>query len=389
MAVTLTSSGVQFNTGTTQTSALTPGGTTDLGTLLAVSSYNTNGTYTWCPSQPTTIPATATWTTFGTSMSVSGSSPYTITQSTAPGSWTSGARTAESGVNVFAQSSPGATNQNILFGLTRTSSGVSYTDIEYAIQYGPDGTLNIYESGSFIGSFGAFNTNFICRVTYDGSYIRYYADIAGTRPIRVVAISGLTGLRFMTAIYAGGTLNNVYFGSCTQTQATTAVVKLVGGGGGAAGYTESGGAGGYSEARIDTSAVTTVTVTVGAAGTAVGYYAAAGAGGTSSFGSYCSATGGYGSNNNYNHSGGAGGSGSGGNVNLQGGGGQGHTNSIGAHQGRGGGSYFGGGASWNRSTNTGITGTGAPGAGGPGSNSDAGSAGATGGIGMVVVYTYK
>ena len=58
MAVTLTSSGVQFNTGTTQTSALTPGGTTDLGTLLAVSSYNTNGTYTWCPSQPTTIPAT-------------------------------------------------------------------------------------------------------------------------------------------------------------------------------------------------------------------------------------------------------------------------------------------------------------------------------------------
>ena len=389
MAVTLTTTGVQFATGTTQTTALTPGGTADLGTLLAVSSYNTNGTYTWTPSQPTTTPAAAAWTTFGSSMSVSGSSPYTITQSSAPSTWTSGARTTESGVNVFAQSTPSQTNNYIMFGLTRTAVGTSYTDIEYALYWVANGNLEIYESGAYIGGFGTYNTSFIGRVTYDGSYIRYYADIAGTRPIRVVAVPGLTGLRMMTAFYNGGTINNCYFGSCTQTQGTTAVVKLVGGGGGAAGYAESGGAGGYSETRIDVSAVANVTVTVGAAGTAVAYYAAGGTGGTSSFGSYCSATGGYGSNANYSHAGGAGGTGSGGNVNLQGGGGQGHCNSIGAHQGRGGGSYFGGGASWNRSTNTAVTGPAAPGAGGPGSNTDAGAAGATGGIGMVLVYTYK
>ena len=388
MAVTLTSTGIQFANGVVQTSAVSPGGTTDLGTLLAVSSYNTNGTYTWTPSQPTTTPATATWNLSGTNLSVSGSSPYTITDSSATQDWAGSMYTTESGVNVFAQASPAQTNLWWMIGLTRTP-GTSYTAIEYALYFDADGTLKVYESGSYIGTFGSYNTSFVGRVTYDGSYIRYYADIAGTRPIRVVAVSGLTGLKMQASAYGGGSINNVYFGSCTQTQATTAVVKLVGGGGGAAGYTESGGAGGYSEARIDTSAVTTVTVTVGAAGTAVGYYAAAGDGGTSSFGAYCSATGGYGSNRNYNHSGGAGGTGSGGNVNLQGGGGQGHTNSIGAHQGRGGGSYFGGGASWNRSTNTGITGTGAPGAGGPGSNSDAGATGAAGGIGMVVVYTYK
>jgi hypothetical protein len=388
MAVTLTTTGVQFATGTTQTSALTPGGTADLGTLLAVSSYNTNGTYTWTPSQPTTTPAAVTWNTAGTGISTSGSSPYTITDSSATADWNGSAYSTESGVNVFAQATPSQTTNYWMFGLTRTT-GASYASIEYAIYYEASGSLQIYESGAFIGTFGTYNTSFVGRVTYDGSYIRYYADIAGTRPLRVVAVSGLTGLKFQAAAYNGGSLNNCYFGSSTQTQGTTAVVKLVGGGGGAAGYSESGGAGGYSETRIDVSAVANVTVTVGAAGTAVAYYAAAGTGGTSSFGSYCSATGGYGSNANYSHSGGAGGTGSGGNVNLQGGGGQGHCNSIGAHQGRGGGSYFGGGASWNRSTNTAVTGPAAPGAGGPGSNTDAALAGAAGGIGMVVVYTYK
>lgn len=390
MAVTLTSTGIQFANGTVQTSALTPGGTTDLGTLLAVSSYDASGTYTWTPSQPTTIPATATWNLSGTGLSASGSNPgpYTITDSIATQDWAGSMYTTESGVNVFAQATPSQTDKWWMFGLTRTP-GTSYTAIEYALYYEQGGALKIYESGVSIGTFGTYNTSFVGRVTYDGSYIRYYADIAGTRPIRVVAVSGLTGLKMQAASHGGGSLNNVYFGSCTQTQATTATVKLVGGGGGAAGYAESGGAGGYSEARIDTTEVTTVTVTVGASGSAVGYYAAAGDGGTSSFGAYCSATGGYGSNRNYSHSGGAGGSGSGGNVNLQGGGGQGHVNSVGSHQGRGGGSYFGGGASWNRSTNTSVTGPAAPGAGGPGSNTNAGLAGAAGGIGMVVVYTYK
>jgi hypothetical protein len=390
MAVTLTTTGVQFATGTTQTTALTPGGTADLGTLLAVSSYNTNGTYTWTPSQPTTTPAAATWNLSGVSLSASGSSPgpYTITDASATQDWAGSMYTTESGVNVFAQATPSQTDKWWMIGLTRTP-GTSYTAIEYALYFQPGGIIGIYESGVDRGTYGSYNTSFVGRVTYDGSYIRYYADIAGTRPIRVVSIANLTGLKMQAASYGGGALNNCYFGSCTQTQGTTAVVKLVGGGGGAAGYSESGGAGGYSEARIDVSAVANVTVTVGAAGTAVAYYAAAGTGGTSSFGAYCSATGGYGSNANYSHAGGVGGTGSGGNVNLQGGGGQGHCNSIGAHQGRGGGGYFGGGASWNRSTNTAVTGPAAPGAGGPGSNTDAALAGATGGIGMVIVYTYK
>lgn len=168
-------------------------------------------------------------------------------------------------------------------------------------------------------------------------------------------------------------------------------VRVVGGGGGAAGYCESGGAGGYSEKTIDVSAVSTVTVTVGGGGGAVGYYAAAGDGGTSSFGAYCSATGGYGANRNWSHTGGAGGAGSAGDINLYGGTGTGHGNSMGhGALGRGGSSFYGGAPGNNRAANTGKVGPGAPGCGGPGNRTNDGSpAGGTGTPGAVIVWEYK
>ena len=185
-------------------------------------------------------------------------------------------------------------------------------------------------------------------------------------------------------------------GTWTNPGATYVIVKCVGGGGGAAGYCESGGAGGYAEGLYNISGVATVAVTVGGGGGGVGYYAAAGAGGTSSFGSYCSATGGNGSNTSYGHSGGAGGTGSGGQVNLQGGGGSGHTNSSGANtMGRGGWSYFGGGRSQVRNHgNNSLYGPqfrGAPGSGAPGQMSDGYNTnkGTPGETGIVIVYAYK
>lgn len=173
---------------------------------------------------------------------------------------------------------------------------------------------------------------------------------------------------------------------------TRVLAKVVGGGGGAAGYCESGGAGGYSEVTVDVTNVSTVTVTVGAAGTCVSYYAASGNGGTSSFGAYATATGGYGSNQNAAHTGGIGGLGSGGNINLYGGGGTGHSNSAGhGCIGTGGGSFWGGSSTINRGAVNTKIGTGAPGSGGPGSRTDDGSGGTTGRlgeVGMVVVYSF-
>lgn len=167
------------------------------------------------------------------------------------------------------------------------------------------------------------------------------------------------------------------------------LVKVQGGGGGSAGHFESGGAGGYAEALVDPfTAGSTATVTVGGGGGGVGYYAAAGDGGTSSFGTYCSATGGYGANRNYSHTGGHGGTGVSGQVVIAGGGGHGHGNGWGSFGPRGIPSYWGGGFGTRHSGGEQI-GPGAPGAGASSGTTGNGGSGKTASAGMVVVYAYS
>lgn len=119
-------------------------------------------------------------------------------------------------------------------------------------------------------------------------------------------------------------------------------VQVVGAGGGGSGFAESGGAGGMAEEVIDVTNTSSVTVTVGNPGGGTNYSGCGGGGNTSSFGSYCSASGGYGANCRQQHAGGIGGNGSGGNLNVYGGGGNGHGSyhSYGNHT--AGASYMGG-----------------------------------------------
>ncbi|CAB4167369.1 Concanavalin A-like lectin/glucanases superfamily [uncultured Caudovirales phage] len=199
------------------------------------------------------------------------------------------------------------------------------------------------------------------------------------------AISSNTGkLLSISSFPTAGTSTWTKPGGCTNV-----IVKVVGGGGGASAYCESGGAGGYSEKRIDVTAVSTVSVTVGA-GAAQAAYAGGTNGGTSSFGTYCSATGGYGSNQNFSHSGGHGGIGSSGDINLYGGSGTGHTNTSGhGALGNGGQSYWGGGNNLiGRHQNPGGFRDAAPGSGGCGGVTDAGTLGSAGQTGLVVIWEY-
>jgi hypothetical protein len=101
-------------------------------------------------------------------------------------------------------------------------------------------------------------------------------------------------------------------------------VQVQGAGGGGSGHGESGGSGGYSERIIDVTGVNSVSIGVGGAGSGTYYSGAGGNSSGSSFGNYCSASGGYGANRNNQHSGGLGGVGSGGTLNIYGGGGQPH-----------------------------------------------------------------
>lgn len=167
------------------------------------------------------------------------------------------------------------------------------------------------------------------------------------------------------------------------------LVKVVGGGGGGSGYCESGGGGGFSEKWIDVSGVTSVSVTVGAGG-AIAAYSGGNNGGTSSFGSYCSASGGYGSNTQFGHTGGSGGIGYSGDINLFGGSGTGHANSTGEGQlGRGGATYWGGSKSIDRQAASLAVGPGAPGSGGAGGRTNANYAGSAGAAGAVMIWEYR
>lgn len=119
-------------------------------------------------------------------------------------------------------------------------------------------------------------------------------------------------------------------GSYTWTKpagCTNVLVYVTGGGGGARtndnSYRGAGGGGGATAIKyIDVTNVSSVAVNVGAGGSYARNGGRGATGGTSSFGSYCSATGGIGGQTDSPYEGGLGGSASGGDINIPGGGGE-------------------------------------------------------------------
>ena len=149
-------------------------------------------------------------------------------------------------------------------------------------------------------------------------------------------VSLATGIRSMQVWTSNGTWSR-------PSGVKTIMVTVTGAGGGGSGFTESGGAGGTAQRQVDVTNVSSVSVSVGNPGGGTNYSGCGGNGNTSSFGSYCSASGGYGANCRQGRAGGIGGNGSGGNLNVYGGGGNGHGSfhSYGSHS--SGVGYFGGG----------------------------------------------
>ena len=145
-----------------------------------------------------------------------------------------------------------------------------------------------------------------------------------------------TGIRSMQVWTSNGTWSR-------PSGVKTIMVTVTGAGGGGSGFCESGGAGGTAQRQVDVTNVSSVSVSVGNPGGCTNYSGCGGNGNTSSFGSYCSASGGYGANCRQGRAGGIGGNGSGGNLNVYGGGGNGHGSfhSYGSHS--SGVGYFGGG----------------------------------------------
>jgi alpha-tubulin suppressor-like RCC1 family protein len=114
------------------------------------------------------------------------------------------------------------TNAYIMFGFTtQPTVSNSYSNINYAWYYSADTTLQIYESGSSIGSFGTYTASTKCTITYDGKYIRYIRDGIVWRTVdRTVNTITPTPLYAQAAFYTAGNgtsqysqLSNITYGS--------------------------------------------------------------------------------------------------------------------------------------------------------------------------------
>jgi hypothetical protein len=279
------------------------------------------------------------------------------------------------------------------------AAGTTYESKD-VVQFTDSGELSSYiyvnasgASGQTPSTGGTVNTTYWNKMAGGAAGIWASGLALGSAGQIVKVNSGATALEFGDA---GGGLQSIQSftssGTYTKPSGINKIKVYITGaggsgayGGGAAYAGGGGGAGGTAIELLDATSITTVAVTIASA-TSNNSGAGGSTGGSSSFGSYCSATGGQGGNVGGSISGTQqAGIGSGGTLNLRGGAGWCGEDSNNAIGGRNGGdSYWGGSGNgtYDNASQAGINGGG--GAGGYSSYQ-----GANGGAGFCVVEEYK
>ncbi|MCB9902361.1 MAG: hypothetical protein H6826_13545 [Planctomycetes bacterium] len=135
------------------------------------------------------------------------SAPDAILKQGGAFAWDSDAYSLESYPAARVSFRAGANGYAMMAGLNSDpATDQSYSSIDFAFYLQNDGTVSIYESGNWIGSFGAFTPSTQFAIDYDGATVRYYKD---NTLVRAVPLAGAK-LYFDSSIYTpGGSISNI------------------------------------------------------------------------------------------------------------------------------------------------------------------------------------
>jgi len=124
--------------------------------------------------------------------------------------------------SAYVSAQAGQTGLYGMFGLNSDpTTGSDYASLDYAWLPSADGHLYIYESGVYVGAFGAYTTADILSVAYEGSTVRYLKN--GVLQHTTGTGAGRTFYFDSTLYNPGYTLNNIQFGSAGLATTSSAV----------------------------------------------------------------------------------------------------------------------------------------------------------------------
>ena len=131
------------------------------------------------------------------------------------GTWNYDVHSVDGFQACYVKFKPGQTDKFHMLGLN-SDPGTSgdYNDLDFAWYPAESASLNIYENGTSIGSYGSYSTSTVLSITWDGSQVKYYKDGVLQRNVPFVSASPLY---FDSSFYrsTGTRVNALEFGPLT------------------------------------------------------------------------------------------------------------------------------------------------------------------------------
>lgn len=115
--------------------------------------------------------------------------------------WDAGAASTRAINSGYLEATASETNSNRMIGVSHGDSSVSYTDIDFALYLAGDGTLQVFESGTYRAQFGTYATGDRLRVALEAGVVKYYKN--GTL-LYTSAVSPVLPLRVDSSFYTPG-----------------------------------------------------------------------------------------------------------------------------------------------------------------------------------------